>query len=465
MLLADQLESIVLRESLRARTIVAPASMLTTIPLNLLYIPFFVMQNVPYTRILLWSLPLIMLIVARGLLARRIIQRLDDYDSAALVRADRMLRLSSIANQLTVGAGVWIVQAPDRDSMVVPLFMTLLMVTWSIGTLANLFSDFRSFILSVPLMIGANALFWFFHSSVGITIGLSLVLSSLFMVFLVRNGTRIFRDSLLMRFEKDQLVEGLERERENTQNALREAQAANESKAYFMTAASHDIKQPLHALSLLTDTLLMFDPPEFAVPLLKSQKESIARMTEHFDALMDMGRFKGGHFELKQTRFWLGAFAGRINAEIAPQCADKGLTWTLKLENVLVITDEELLLRVLRNLLTNAVHFTEAGEVRCVARARGESVEFVVSDTGCGIAAEHHAAIFEEFIRLGNGSARLSGAGIGLSIVEKINQALGLKLQMTSSPGAGTSFSFRVPIALENDGAPSTKSVFDATSI
>jgi signal transduction histidine kinase len=465
MLLADQLDSIVLRESLRARTIVAPLSMLTTIPLNLLYIPFFVMQNVPYTRILLWSLPLIVLIVVRGLLARKIIQHLDNYDSAALVRADRLLRLSSIANQVTVGAGVWIVQAPDKDSMVVPLFMTLLMVTWSIGTLANLFSDFRSFILSVPLMIGANALFWFFHSSIGITIGLSLVLASLFMVFLVRNGTRIFRDSLLMRFEKDQLVEGLERERENTQNALREAQAANESKAYFMAAASHDIKQPLHALSLLTDTLLMFDPPEFAVPLLKSQKESIARMTEHFDALMDMGRFKGGHFELKQTRFWLGEFAGRINAEIEPQCLDKGLTWTLQLENVLVVTDEELLLRVLRNLLTNAVHFTEAGEVRCIARQRGESVEFAVSDTGCGIAPEHHAAIFGEFVRLGSGAARPSGAGIGLSIVEKISQALGLKLQMISSPGVGTSFSFRVPVALENDSTQSTQSVSDATLI
>lgn len=465
MLLADELESIVLRESLRARTIVAPVSVLSTILPNLLYIPFFVMQNVPYARIALWLAPLMVLIVVRGLLSRRILRNLDKCDSPALIRADRMLRISSMANQLFVGMGVWIVQAPDDDSMVVPLFMTLLMVTWSIGTLANLFSDYRSFIMSAPLMIGANALFWFIHSSIGIPIGLSLVLASLFMVFLVRNGTRIFRDSLLMRFEKDQLVEGLERERENTQKALREAQAANESKAYFMAAASHDIKQPLHALSLLTDTLLMFEPSESAVRLLKSQKESIDRMTEHFDALMDMGRFKGGHFELKQTRFRLGAFAARINAEIAPQCADKCLTWKLQLENVLVSTDEELLLRVLRNLLTNAVRFTEAGEVRCIARMRGESVEFVVSDTGCGIAPEHHAAIFQEFVRLGDGAARSSGAGLGLSIVEKINQALGLKMQMTSSPGAGTSFSFRVPAALGPDAAQSTQSVSDATSI
>lgn len=457
MLLAADSEPLVLRESLRARAVVAPAAVFVTVVTILIYIPIFLLYDVPYTLIALWAGPLTILIVIRGFLSRSIVRGLKDYDDRALVRADWSLRFSSIANQLAVGLSVWIVQPPPSDdSLVVPLLMTLHVVSWSIGTLANLFSDFRSFILSVPLMIGVNALFWFMHGGLGFTIGLSIALSGLFMVYLVRNGTRIFRESILIRFEKDQLVTDLVLERENTQRALREAQAANESKAFFMAAASHDIKQPLHALSLLTDTLLMSNPPESVVPLLKSQKDGISRMTEHFDALMDMGRFQGGRFELTQKRFRLGAFAVRINMEIAPLCAEKGLAWKLQINDVMVSTDEELLLRVLRNLLTNAVHFTEFGEVRCIALQQGINVKFVVSDTGCGIAPEHHAEIFQEFVRLRQEGVQPQGAGLGLSIVEKINQALGLNLQMSSTPGAGTEFTFTLPLAVENDSLQTT---------
>lgn len=463
MLLADEMESIVLRESIRARTAVAPVSILTTVSLNLLYIPFFLLHQVPYPRIISWSLPIILLILARGAFAIRFLKRLDQSESRQLRRADRVLRLSSIANQVAVGLGVWVVRVPGDDSMVVPMFMTLLMVCWSIGVMANLFSDYRSFIVSMPLMVGINALFWVTHSTVGITIGLSLVLASLFMIFLVRSGTRIFRESILIRFEKDRLVSDLELERENTQKALREAQAANESKAFFMAAASHDIKQPLHALSLLTDTLLMSDPPQAAVSLLQNQKDSIAKMTEHFDALMDMGRFQSGRFDLTPTRFRLGAFARRIDVEIAPLCAKKGLIWTLRVHDAMVFTDEELLLRALRNLLTNAVQFTEFGEVRCITQMRGEKVELVVSDTGCGIPPEQHAEVFREFVRIKPKGQTSSGAGLGLSIVAKIDQALRLGLHMTSTVGVGTQFSFYLPTAAEADIALTPKVLPPAT--
>jgi signal transduction histidine kinase len=463
MLLTDPVESIVLRESIRARITVAPISILTTFLSILLYIPFLVEQNVKYAQIALWAVPILGLMLARGALSRWIKSGLEDYVLTELIRADRMLRASSIINQVTVGLGIWIVRSPSEGALVVPIFMTLIVVIWSVGVMANLFSDFRSFILSMPLMIGENALFWLLHGDFGISIGLSMLLAASFMVILVRRGTQVFRESILMRFEKDQLVQSLERQREDTQRALREVQAANQSKAYFMAAASHDIKQPLHALSLLTDTLLMSDPPDSAVPLLERQRESIARMTEHFDALIDMGRFEGGHFELTLTRFRLSAFAARIDAEIAPLCTEKALNWTLMLDDVIVSTDEELLLRALRNLLTNAVRFTDSGEIRCTARALGDNVEFTVSDTGCGIAPEHKVEVFREFVRLPQKGVQRSGAGLGLSIVAKINQALGLNLQMLSVVGVGTQFSFTLPVAVEGDAPQITQVLPHAT--
>jgi two-component system, sensor histidine kinase len=138
--------------------------------------------------------------------------------------------------------------------------------------------------------------------------------------------------------------------------------------------------------------------------------------------------------------------SARIDAEMAPLCAHKNLHWNLDMDDVLVSTDAELLLRLLRNLLTNAVHHTDSGEVCCHAKSQDDSVEFLVSDTGRGIAAEHHEAVFGQFVRLGSNGVGSTGFGLGLSIVEKIAQSLDLGLKMSSVPGKGTQFRFRISI-------------------
>ncbi len=443
-LIKYNMEPIVLRESVRARVSVAPFSVLATFLSICLYIPFMAIQSVPYSSIALWAMPIMLLMIIRGLLSHRINGTLDTLSDAEVQKADGRLRISSIVNQTTVGLGVWIVQSPEPGEIVVPLFMTLIVVIWSIGVLANLLSDFRTFILSMPLMMGENAVFWLLQGDLGLPIGLSMILATLLMVMSVRRGSAIFRDSILMRFEKDAALIRVEAERQNTQNALRQAQAANDAKAYFMAAASHDIKQPLQALGLLTDTLLMSNLPPSSVPVLQSQRDSITLMTAHFDALMDMGRFESGHFQLTLSRFHLADFASCLDREIAPLCAAHDLAWQLDMDNVLVSTDEALLLRLMRNLLTNAVRYTDSGAVSCRAKAADAWVEFEITDTGCGIAAEDQEVVFNEFVRLANNGVRSNGAGLGLSIVKKISQALELELQMSSSPGVGTRFTFRL---------------------
>ena len=174
-------------------------------------------------------------------------------------------------------------------------------------------------------------------------------------------------------------------EHRQTEQALAMAQAANDSKAFFMAAAGHDIKQPLFALGILADTLLLSDPAASTVPLLKRLRNSIDQMSRHFDTLMDVGKFQNDSFDVNRTRFGLGEFSERIDLEIAPLCASKGLVWKLDMDDVTVFTDPELLLRLFRNLLTNAVQYTDSGEVCCSAKAHGDIVEFLISDTGIGI--------------------------------------------------------------------------------
>ncbi|MCB1687444.1 MAG: HAMP domain-containing histidine kinase [Halioglobus sp.] len=443
-------ETVVLRESIRARIVVAPVSIFSTFLAILLFIPFIVSQGVTYSRIALWAVPIIVLVLARGDFSRRIRKRLDTLSVHGLTRTDRILRISSIVNQAMVGLGIWIIQSPTADTFILPLFMTLIVVIWSIGVMSNLFSDFPSFVISISILIGEVAGFWLIQPEIGVSIGVSMLLAMTLMVLLVRRGSHIFHDSVLMRFEKDQLLEKLETEQQNTRQALLKAQAANDAKTYFMAAASHDIKQPLYALSILTDTLLMSDPPKSIAAILQNQRDSIDQMSDHFDALMDIGRFQGGSFEPSLSVFYLGEFSRRIDAEFAQLCAKRGLAWQLAVEDVAVRTDANLLLRLLRNLLANAVQYTDHGEVRCSATAVEDRVEFIVADTGRGIAPEHLKTVFEQFVRLENNGTGGAGRGLGLSIVEKIDTALDLGLQMTSTLGEGTQFTFHVPIAREH---------------
>ena len=237
----------------------------------------------------------------------------------------------------------------------------------------------------------------------------------------------------------------VEDERQKTLQALHDAQAANDSKAYFMAAAAHDIRQPLYALGMLVDTLIMSDSSAATIPIVQNLKQGVAQMSEHFDSLMDVGKFHDGNFDVTRSLVQLREFSARIDIEIAPLCKSKGLRWYLDMADVWVFTDEELLLRLFRNLLTNAVTYTVAGEVSCSARVKDGVVWFSISDTGVGIEEELHTEVFEKFVRLEKSGIGTAGLGLGLSIVEKINKALDLDLKMNSTPGMGTRFTFRLP--------------------
>jgi signal transduction histidine kinase len=235
-------------------------------------------------------------------------------------------------------------------------------------------------------------------------------------------------------------------ERRKSEEAFLEARAANDSKTFFMAAAGHDIKQPLYALGIMTDTLLMSDPKPSSVPLLEHLRKSIDAMGEQFDDLMSAGKLNHGNFEPILKKVHLAGIIAPVDAEITLLCADKGLRWNLELENAIVITDPLLLQRLLRNLLSNAVRYTNDGEVSCRAIARGKFVEFRISDTGRGIALSNQKEMFDEFVLRDDYPYDSTGTGLGLTIVAKINQALDLGLQIFSAPGEGTTFSFEVPL-------------------
>jgi K+-sensing histidine kinase KdpD len=189
----------------------------------------------------------------------------------------------------------------------------------------------------------------------------------------------------------------------------------------------------------------MSNPPEATKPIVKGLSKSIKEMSQHFDTLMDAGRFQDGSFEPSLSRVSLSDLSRRINLEIAPLCKDKGLNWIIDMEDALVFTDPELLLRLTRNLLINAVRYTPKGTVRCSAKIKRESVEFRLSDTGVGLTAEQQQMATSGIVKLQGGELHGSVHGLGLSIINRIDHALGLGLKISTSTEKGTVFTFQIP--------------------
>jgi len=229
-----------------------------------------------------------------------------------------------------------------------------------------------------------------------------------------------------------------------------EAEAANLSKSRFLAAASHDLRQPMHALGLFVARLgqLPHDAP--TRDLVGSLEESVQALQTLLDALLDVSRLESGAVQVQLRPFALADLFEQLRDSLALSAQQKGLRLRVRPTPVWVLSDSALLHRIVLNLLGNALRYTATGSVLLACRPcfDAQHVRIEVWDSGIGIAPEHHLAVFNEFYQVGNSERdRNKGLGLGLSIVERSAQLLGYPLQMRSRVGAGTRFSLRVPLA------------------
>ena len=250
----------------------------------------------------------------------------------------------------------------------------------------------------------------------------------------------------------DEYTGGLERKVDERttelQDALRLARDAMRARALFLAAASHDLRQPLYAISILADTMAVEALPANARASLAKQREAISVLRGLFDNLLDLSRFDSGEVRLHPRVIALREVLEPIAVEHEVVCRAKGLAWHSEIADVWVKTDPELIRRIAANLLSNAVRYTQRGSVSLVAQSDGAVVRLVVSDTGMGIAPENQARVFDEFVQLDNPSReRERGVGLGLSIVKKISDLLQANLTLDSAAGEGTRISVEIPLA------------------
>jgi CheY-like chemotaxis protein/anti-sigma regulatory factor (Ser/Thr protein kinase) len=231
------------------------------------------------------------------------------------------------------------------------------------------------------------------------------------------------------------------RAEQESDRAKRKEQEANLAKARFLAAASHDLRQPLHALGLFAAAL---------APLLRSseQKELMTHMQSClkslgslFSSLLDVSRLDAGVVQPVQTSFFLEEVINPLIEEFRPLACEKALDMRQVPCRAWVKGDRSLLGRVVRNLLSNAVKYTEKGKVLVGCRREGPHLRLEVWDTGPGIAAKDHRRIFEEFNRLPQASTQgVSGLGLGLSIAKRLTELAGWQMGLNSWPGRGSCF-------------------------
>ena len=229
-----------------------------------------------------------------------------------------------------------------------------------------------------------------------------------------------------------------------------EAETATRAKSRFLAAASHDLRQPMHALGLFVARLAQLPHDAPTTHLIGNLDASVQALQELLDGLLDVSRLEAQAVQVQLRPFPLADLFEQLRASLALTAQQKGLRLRVRPTQVWVLSDSALLHRVLLNLLSNALRYTQTGGVllACRSGADGQHVRIEVWDSGIGIAPEHQSAVFKEFYQIGNSERdRNKGQGLGLSIVERSAQLLGYPLQMRSSLGRGTRFSLCVPVA------------------
>ncbi|HHJ17628.1 MAG TPA: response regulator [Gammaproteobacteria bacterium] len=280
-----------------------------------------------------------------------------------------------------------------------------------------------------------------------LSLAAGLLVFTLMLIFLHRNTHRAYAGTLRQRFLNEALAEEM--------TGLKDiAERANTEKSRFLASASHDLRQPLHALGLFLGELReRIDDPVMRDRLLQQMGASIEAMTELFDALLDMSRFDTGAVQPELRNFRVDHLLQGLEQEYTARAAARGLTLRRVSCNAVIRSDPLLLRRILRNLIENAIRYTETGGIVIGCRRDGEGIKLQVCDSGIGIAEQQLEKIFSEFYQLNNPERdRHKGLGLGLAVVKQLAGLLGHEITVRSQPGKGCLFSLRVPSSsLETD--------------
>jgi two-component system, sensor histidine kinase len=277
------------------------------------------------------------------------------------------------------------------------------------------------------------------------------VVTSVVLAFVVGFGHRlndVLTRSLVIRYENVDLIGELRERTRAALDARAAAESANRAKSQLLAAASHDLRQPLHALGLYVAALSVRAREAEWRPLVDHVESAANALELQFAQLIDLSRLDAGVLTPERADVALASLFGRVGSEFAAQAAARGLAFRIVPTRLVVRSDPSLLERIVGNLVANAIRYTNRGGVLIGARRCGNQVAIDVVDTGIGIADADRQRVFEEFFQVRHDTDAAPvrrGMGLGLAIVRRFADLLGHGIALDSREGVGSRFRVLMP--------------------
>ncbi len=228
--------------------------------------------------------------------------------------------------------------------------------------------------------------------------------------------------------------------------AREDADRANRAKSRFLATASHDLRQPLQVIRLINASMQKLTAKSRDLgDLVRHQEVAIDSMTHLLNALLDISRLESGTIEPQLSPVGLSAAFSDLSREFDTAAEAKRLRLTFAETQVVISTDRTLFTQILRNLIGNALKYTEKGFVRVSEQSETDAVVVTVEDSGIGIAADKLDRVFDEYYQIGPQGTQRAGVGLGLAIVREVSRLLGYSVAVASKVGEGTCVSVRIP--------------------
>lgn len=307
------------------------------------------------------------------------------------------------------------------------------------GTAVAVSSAFMLAAYSSMVLVGASGTWVFLHPSQTSIVILLTLAYWIFLVAVARDSERLLLRSIRIRHERDQALQSLERSDAELRIAHERIERAMQARNRVMAAASHDLRQPLQALSIYSAVLSTHPQPQTMSVVGKNIENIVRDLGEILDELLDLSSLASGSYRLQQTVFALDEVIAGVCTELALTAGRKGLALTTHLAPVQMQGDSRAAIRIARNLIDNAIKYTASGCVRVSVDMNGGRAILAVEDTGRGIPGSEQEHVFEEFYQLQAGDDEYrGGVGLGLAIVKRLCELTRATITIHSEPGKGT---------------------------
>jgi signal transduction histidine kinase/CheY-like chemotaxis protein len=367
-------------------------------------------------------------------------------DADPRIWASRFAR-ASVAAGVAWGSAVFVL-VPQHEPLTLALISACLAGRATVSTMTHAYYPPALNGFTVPIF-GMLALRYVMNGGYdNAALGVMWIAILGYILLFVDKQARAITGEIRLRVENEALVEELRRQNAIAEQARIAAEEASRSKSRFFAAANHDLRQPLHSLGLFATALRNGSEGRAGIKLVDQILQCTDSLERLFDNLLDISRLDAGQVAVKRTVVPLDDVLARLRSMFTIPAQEKHLKLRLRPSTLHVNTDATLLFRVLSNLVSNALRYTQSGGILVGCRRRGDNVLIEVWDTGIGIPAEHQERIFEEFYQLNNPERdRTRGLGLGLATVRRIAQLLDHPVRLQSRVGKGSRFSIEVPLA------------------